>query len=224
LTIPAGIDARRKNKGSKKPSRKPKLQADTALPLLHDLAMHQMHSWRDEGLPIPELVARYRAGEILYVACGGISHTGVHVLRDAGYSARVVGVVTQQPFNGVDGHIMLEVWQQGAWRLYDIDGNRRAVDSAGRGVNIVTQVAQVAAGGGHIWEEIADDPRSPGVYVPDPTWTQETLDARVFGTPWIVLSDDATEAFHDATDRARLEAMGHRYLDKKAWDRLIGKP
>ena len=190
---------------------------------MRDLAFHHVHSWDQEGMPIPELVAKYRAGEILHVICGSISEVGVQVLRDAGYQARVVGVVTQQPFNGTDGHIMLEVWQQGGWRLYDIDGNRRAVDAAGNGVNIITQVE---AGANRLWEAIADDPRWPvedeAAQAADPT--QAALDQRVFGTPWILLKSN-NEGFHDATDRARLELeLGHVYVDAKTWKRLLGKP
>lgn len=217
---------RKKSKSNRKSNKKSKSnrasQADSTLPILSDLAMHHVHSWRDEGRPIPELVAKYRAGEILHVICGSISAVGVQVLRDAGYQARVVGVVTQQPFNGVDGHIMLEVWQQGAWRLYDIDGNRRAVDSALRGVSIVTQVE---AGTSRLWQSIADDPRAAPEEDVDQEadWTQAALDQRVFGTPWILL-ESQNEAFHDDTDRTRLEAMGHVYLQKEVWHRLLAKP
>jgi hypothetical protein len=223
LTFSTGVVDAKKRKSNK--PKKSKLKRDAPLPILTDLAMHHQHGWADEGKPISELVAMYRRGEIISCICGSISHTGVAILRDAGYAARVVGVVTQQPFNGNDGHIMLEVWVAGAWRLYCLDWNRRAVDSKGRGVSLIDQVR---AGAGRIWEPIAQDahnaPDFDDVATPWSDWTLEQLDARVFGTPWIVLKDDATEAFHDATDRTRLEAMGHRYLNKKQWKRLTGKP
>lgn len=229
VAIPA-IAAGKKRKKPKKKARRtqkskaqPKPKADSTLSIMRDLALHHVHSWDQEGMPIPELVAKYRAGETLLVICGSISAVGVQVLRDAGYHARVVGVVTQQPFNGTDGHIMLEVWQQGGWRLYDIDGNRRAVDASGNGVNIISQVE---AGANRLWEAIADDPRWPvageAAQAADPV--QAALDQRVFGTPWILLQSNH-EAFHDATDRARLQSeLGHVYVDAKTWKRLLGKP
>lgn len=221
LTCPLGGASKRRKAGKSAKAKPGKLKADPPLPLMHDLAQHHRHGWRDEGDPIPDLVARYRAGEILECICGSISAVGVQVLRDAGLPARVVGVVTQQPFNGTDGHIMLEVWLAGAWRLYDLDGNRRAVDAAGRGVGLI---AQVAAGANRRWESIASDPRAATDGTPDPSPAyQAELDQRVFGTPWIV-RPDGSMVFHDAADRARMEATGHVYVDKPAWQRLLGKP
>ncbi len=227
LALPTLAAGKNKNKKRKKSKSKPKPQpmtepqADTALPILNDLALHHVHSWRDEGMPISDLVARYRAGEILHVICGSISAVGVQVLRDAGYQARVVGVVTKQPFNGADGHVMLEVWQPGGWRLYDIDGNRRAVNSVGWGVNIVTQVE---AGANRLWASIADDPRWVAREVPllEENEGQAALDQRVFGTPWI--QKGRRQVFHDAADRKRLEAIGHTYVKAPDWNRLLAQP
>lgn len=221
LACPLGVAGKRR-KAQKAANAKPgKLKPDTPLPVMHDVAQHHRHGWRDEGDPIPDLVARYRAGDILQCICGSISAVGVQVLRDAGLSARVVGVVTQQPFNGTDGHIMLEVWQQGSWRLYDLDGNRRAVDATGRGINLV---AQVAAGVNRIWEPIASDPRSATDGTPDPSPAyQAALDQRVFGTPWIA-TPAGGGVFHDASDRSRVEGKGHTYVNKQVWQRLLGKP
>lgn len=229
--IPAHQASAKKNKRTRKKANKVKRtnalnpKADATLPLLRDLAMHHQHSLRDEGTPIPDLVARYRAGETLHCICGSVSAVGVHLLREAGYQARVVGVVTKQPFVGDDGHIMLEVWQRGAWRLYDVDGNRRAVDSRRRGVSLV---AQVAAGSNRRWEQIANDPLPAPDFVstmpPDhPAYWTPAWDQRLFGTPRIVF-DGWKWGFHDAAERTRLEAAGHFWLGKKAWQRMLGKP
>jgi hypothetical protein len=223
LTVPLNAVGKKRKKSKPTPkSKTSKLKPDTPLPLMHDLAMHHRHGWRDEGAPIPDLVARYRAGEILQCICGSISAVGVQVLRDAGLPARSVGVITKQPFNSSeDGHVMLEVWDQGAWRLYDLDGNRRAVDGAGRGINLV---AQVAAGTNRIWEAIANDPRAATDGTPDPSPSdQAALDERVFGTPWIA-TPAGGGVFHDASDRARMEGKGHTYVSKQVWQRLLGKP
>lgn len=219
--LPQATSARRR------PPRKraSKLRPDTTLPLVRDLAMHHQHSLRDEGAPIADLVVRYRAGNTLYCICGSISAVGVRLLQEAGYPARIVGVVTRQPFVGDDGHIMLEVWQRGAWRLYDVDGNRRAVDSRGRGVGLI---AQVKAGSSRRWEQIADDPLPAPDFVstmpPDhPAYWTPAWDERLFGTPRIVVSSGQW-GFHDAAERARLEAAGHVWVSRKQWQRLLGKP
>lgn len=226
LALPAladGKNRKRKKKSKRKQNAKAHStpQPDTTLPVLSDLALHHVHSWDQEGMPIPDLVARYRAGEVLRTACGGISRVGVRVLRDAGYQARLAGVVTKQAFDGDnDGHIMLEVWDQDGWRLYDLDGNRRAVDAALHGVNLVTQVA---AGASRLWLAIDHD---PGALPTSPIATspaQAALDQRVFGTPWIQRPSGGG-VFHDATDRARVEAKGHTYVDEKEWEKLLGKP
>lgn len=228
LPAAAGGKTRKKPKHKRKAKRKaksvvlPTLQADRTLPILRDLAEHHVHSWEQEGLPLPDLVAKYRAGETLHVICGSISAVGVQVLRDAGYQARVVGVVTKQPFDGDnDGHIMVEVWQPGGWRLYDIDGNRRAVNAAGWGVNVVTQVE---AGANRMWQAIADDAR--GLAGDGPMLVNEAaqaaLDQRVFGTPWIQVGKK--QVFNDATDRKRLTARGHTFLKNRDWYRLLGNP
>jgi hypothetical protein len=230
LALPAAADGkkRKKPKHKQKSRRKqkpvvlPTLQADTTLPILRDLALHHVHSWDQEGLPIPDLVAKYRAGETLHVICGSISAVAVQVLRAAGYQARVVGVVTKQPFDGDnDGHIMVEVWQPGGWRLYDIDGNRRAVNAAGWGVNIVTQVE---AGANRLWEAIADG--AYGLSGDGPMLVndaaQAALDQRVFGTPWIQVG--RKQVFNDASDRKRLTARGHTYLKNRDWNRLLVAP
>lgn len=222
MALPFAADAR-KGKGKRKKG-KDQTKADSAIPLLRDLAAHHMHSVRDEGTPIADLVAQYRRGETLHVICGSISAVAAQLLREAGYDARVVGVQTREAFYGDDGHIMVEVWDDGAWRLYDIDGNRRAVDSRGRGVSIV---AQVAAGSGRLWESLANDPPTAPEFEPRPDdWLplySRAWDARVFGTPWLQ-QPDAWTVFQDDADRARMEAQGHRYVTEKAWQRLLGKP
>lgn len=220
--LAAGKNRKRKKK-SKKKSRpqQPEPQPDTTLPALSDLALHHVHSWDQEGMPIPDLVARYRAGEVRRTACGGISRVGVRVLRDAGYQARLAGVVTYQPFDGDnDGHIMLEVWDQDGWRLYDIDGNRRAVDAALHGVNLVTQVE---SGTSRLWLAIDHAPGALPTSPIDTRPAQAALDQRVFGTPWIQRPSGGG-VFHDASDRARVEKKGHTYVDEKEWEKLLGKP
>jgi hypothetical protein len=223
--LAAGKNKPRNRKGTHKKRKKATsdraLQRDTAQPLLSDLARHHVHSWDQEGMPIPELVAKYRAGEVLRTACGGVSRVGIQIMRDAGYSARLVGVVTYQAFDGDnDGHIMLEIWDQGAWRLYDVDGNRRAVDSTLHGVSIVTQVA---ASTSRLWLAIDHDPGAiPGSPV-DTSPAQAALDQRVFGTPWIQRPSGGG-VFHDATDRSRVEKKGHTYVGAQEWKRLLGKP
>jgi hypothetical protein len=214
----------RKQKQKSKPKAKanqPQPQPDSTLPIMSDLALHHVHNWDQEGMPIPDLVALYRAGETLRTACGGVSRVGVQVLREAGYQARLVGVVTKQVFDGDgDGHIMLEVWDRGGWRLYDVDGNRRAVDAALHGVSLVTQVA---AGASRLWQSIDHAPGASPASFRDTSPAQAALDQRVFGTPWIQRPSGGG-VFHDATDRARVEAKGHTYVEAEEWQRLLGEP
>lgn len=218
-TSVTGKNRKRKKRHKKKTQQDQELQPDATLPILRDLAQHHEHSWQDEGMAISKLVAKYRAGETLYVICGSVSRVGREVLQNAGYQARLVGVVTRQPFDGDnDSHVMLEVWQQNGWRLYDIDGNRRAIDSAGRGISVV---AQVAAGASMLWEAIDDPSVVPGTPM-ETSPAQSALDLRVFNIPWIQRPGGGG-VFHDA-DRARMTSKGHTYVSGKEWERLLRKP
>jgi hypothetical protein len=227
LALPTYVEGKTNRKKKKKQKQQQKkqqqeleLQPDATLPILRDLAQHHVHSWREEGMAISELVAKYRAGETLYVICGSISRVGQEVVQAAGYHARLVGVVTKEPFDGdSDGHIMLEVWDQDAWRLYDIDGNRRAIDSAGRGISVV---AQVAAGENMLWEAIDDPGIVPGTPM-EISPAQAALDQRVFNIPWIQRPSGGG-VFNDASEKARMQSQGHTYVNDKEWKRLLGRP
>ena len=223
LFLPAAAAGKKrkksKRKSKSKPGHIPTPQADATLPIMRDLAQHHVHSWRDEGMAIPKLVDMYRAGETLYVICGSVSRVGREVMQNAGYQARLVGVVTREPFDGDnDSHVMLEVWHQNGWRLYDIDGNRRAIDAAGRGISVV---AQVAAGANMLWEAIDDPSTVPGTPM-ETSPAQAALDQRVFDIPWIQRPSGGG-VFHDS-DRARMKSKGHTYVSGKEWQRLLGKP
>lgn len=226
LAIPAAADGKKRKKSSKhkrrnKPNQQPDPQPDSTLPILSDLALHHVHSWDQEGVSIPKLVAQYRAGETLHVICGSISRVGRQLLSDAGYHARLVGVISREPFDGnSDSHVMLEVWVRDGWRLYDIDGNRRAVDSALHGASLITQVE---AGASRLWLAIDHDPGAVPTTPVATSAAQAALDQRVFGTPWIQRPSGGG-VFHDATDRARVEKKGHTYVGADEWQRLLGKP
>ncbi|HEX6022762.1 MAG TPA: transglutaminase domain-containing protein [Solirubrobacter sp.] len=132
--------------------------ASSADAILRDLAANQTHSWIDDELALDEIVAKYEAGNRLYVTCGNVAEVGRRLLRAEGYTARVVQTITRHEFDYFnDGHLMLEVWLDNRWQLYDLDVNRRAVDAAGEGVSLVDQVA-AAREGRALWQPIADDP------------------------------------------------------------------
>jgi hypothetical protein len=228
LVLPDFADGKGKHKHRKRKKHRKKrqrqtdqeLQPDSTLPILRDLAQHHVHSWEEEGMAISKLVVKYRAGETLYVICGSISRVGREVMQAAGYHARLVGVVTKEPFDGdSDSHVMLEVWDRDAWRLYDIDGNRRAIDSAGRGISVV---AQVAAGPNMLWEAIDDPSTVPGTPM-DVSPAQAALDQRVFDIPWIQRPSGGG-VFNDASEKARMKSKGHTYVDDKEWKQLLGRP
>lgn len=224
LLLPAAAEGQKrkksKRKSKSKPSPIPNPQADTTLPVLSDLARHHVHSWRDEVMEISKLTAKYRAGVTLYVICGSVSRVGVHVLHDARYQARLVGVVTREPFDGDnDSHVMLEVWHQNGWRLYDVDGNRRAIDAAGRGISVV---AQVAAGPSMLWEAIDDPSTIPGTPM-ETSPKQAALDQRVFDIPWMQRPSGGG-VFNNASEKARMQSKGHTYVEAQEWKCLLGKP
>jgi hypothetical protein len=132
-------------------------KAATPKQILSDLAANQTHSWIDNGLGFDKLTARYKAGERINVTCGFVSEVARRLLVEAGYTARVVQVITHQEFDWLnDGHAMVEVWADRRWHLYDVDANLRAVDPLGRGLSLVEQM-QAVKNGSALWEPIADD-------------------------------------------------------------------
>jgi hypothetical protein len=126
--------------------------------ILRDLAAHQIHSWTDNSIGFPAMVAKYQAGERLNITCYYVSEVARQLLHAAGYPARVVETITREPFNDFDdGHSMVEVFTGGQWQLYDIDANERAVDANGAGISLVDQ-AEAVREGRALWEPIASDP------------------------------------------------------------------
>lgn len=133
-------------------------RADTPGQILRDLAANQTHSWTDNSIGYRAMVDRYKAGERLNVTCGYVSEVARRLLVEAGYTARVVQVITRDEFDGLnDGHAMVEVFADRRWRLYDVDANARAVDTAGQGVSLVEQIEAVKQDRAY-WEPLADDP------------------------------------------------------------------
>jgi hypothetical protein len=132
--------------------------AATPKQILSDLAANQTHSWIDNSLGFDKLTARYKAGERINVTCGFVSEVARRLLVEAGYTARVVQVITHQEFDGLnDGHAMIEVAADGRWHLYDVDANVRATDAQGRGMSLLEQMDAVREDRA-LWEPIAFDP------------------------------------------------------------------
>jgi hypothetical protein len=173
------------------------------------------------------------------VSCGNVAELARELLREAGYPARVVQVITDDEFNYFDdGHLMTEVFYEGRWQLYDVDANLRAVDANGDGVPLVDQLAAVQAGTAR-WEAIATDP----LYLqtePDPTL--RALAARIFSDPVgyyrhvmgvaLLPSDPAGTVngpmlYHDATQQAHLSAYQagwRRFATDGEWQTLTTTP
>jgi hypothetical protein len=104
------------------------------------------------------MFAKYYSGGKLYVTCGHVAEIGRQLVSAAGYPARVVQVITRDEFDySNDGHLMLEVYADGRWQLYDLDSNVKAVDDQGRPQSLVEQVDAVRENRAH-WQIIADDP------------------------------------------------------------------
>jgi hypothetical protein len=192
---------------------------ETATPdeILSHLAQDQTHSWVDDAIGFPAMMRLYAEGEHLYVTCGNAAEIGRELLYDAGYVGRVVQVITDGPFDYTnDGHLMLEVWLDGRWQLYDVDANVRAVDANGNGVALIDQVAAIQADTGQ-WQQIADDPLY-NVNEPDPNLL--ALAEQVFSDPaafylhvmGVALlpgnsdgTDNGPMLYHDPAEAAHLE-------------------
>jgi hypothetical protein len=188
------------------------------------LARDHVHGYAGDLVPLALLEAQVAAGERIVGSCGTIARLGQRALTRAGLTSRLVGSLTRDPYTGDDGHIMLEVWNATGWHVYDLDGNRQAVDAAGHGIPIV---GLCAARPRH-WRILADDP----LYIlDDPRWAEMTVAwaadiegwyDHILGIPTIY--DYRDWWFHDDADRPKAESLGFRYATAEEWHALLGAP
>jgi hypothetical protein len=187
--------------------------------ILANLAAQHAHGNRDNLVPLDELEARLAAGERIEVTCTIISVLAQRRLRRARVPSRLVLTMTRGPYDDLDnGHTMIEVKVGDAWSVYDLDGNRRAVDSKGGGVSVV----DLCKSSSRRWQPIAYDPAFD-----DPKWAgslwsinQAAWDDKVMGVP--LIEHGSLFAFRDEADRARIEAYAptYRFVSKKTWQKL----
>lgn len=84
----------------------------------------------------------------LRLTCGHQTQWVANILTAYGVPTRAVSLLTMGPTDDVnDGHVVLEAHIGGAWKLYDVDNNRRFVSAtAGARVDGNTLVEEAAAG------------------------------------------------------------------------------
>ena len=179
--------------------------------LMGYLAAHDWNGFSDDDVPEATLLERIRHGGRIHVLCSVIADIGRQVAIAHGIPARLVFTLTNRPFNGNDGHALVELRISGRWVLYDLDHNRRAIDKHGQPNGLV---AQIKAGHDRRWYLIAHD-GGPGI-------SAEEYD-RVFGTALIETSP-GEYAYHTAHDERHIdvEYPGAYWVTAAAWRRFGG--
>lgn len=189
-------------------------------PMLAALAALQTHGYDEDGTPLDRLEAKLANGERIVVSCGTIARLGVRALTRGGYTARLVGGLTKDPYTGNDdGHIMLEVLVNGGWRVYDLDLNHTSDRS----------IVDLVASHPRSWSVIANDPLF--VDNPDPAyqaWLDQwatNLDGwydHILGIPTICYQ--GYWWFRDDGERSRAESLGFQYANAELWQTLLAPP
>lgn len=89
--------------------------------LLHSVSWMHAHGYRDTLLNFSEAAAITKNDRV-HLICGNISVFATTMLAEYGYSARNVVFLTLNPWNDYNnGHTMIEVKENGTWKLWDID-------------------------------------------------------------------------------------------------------
>jgi len=174
-------------------------QAQTPTQALTSLARHTTHGWVDDTKPLPVLEHKLNTGQRIYVTCGTISRLAVRKMQRMGVPARLVGAVTTRPqMNGDDGHVLVEVRLNGRWQVFDLDNNRKPVDSAGHGITIRQFVAQTR----RYFVPLANDRKVSWAGV-------EQYRAH---SGWIFASEAGLQRWYD-----RILGIPTMYTDSRAW-------
>ena len=107
------------------------------------IAIRQYPGWFDDKLTPVEMSER-AVDRPLYTTCGPVSAWAVELLKEAGFTARLVMVMTLDKWNATDnGHTFVEVRQRGGWVAYDIHRKVRWTDDSGRGLSMVEWIDRV---------------------------------------------------------------------------------
>lgn len=96
---------------------------DNITVLLSSIAWIHTHGNRDDGLPYFKLKEKAKHSK-LFLTCGYISKFTHEILNELGVKSRIANGCTLHNLTGYDdGHVMIEVFTDGKWILYDIDNN-----------------------------------------------------------------------------------------------------
>jgi hypothetical protein len=110
------------------------------------IATRQFPGWFDDALT-PRQMSRTALHRPLYTTCGPVSTWAVELLREAGFKARLVMVMTRDRWNATDnGHTFVEIRSGGRWVAYDIHRKLRWTDEHGRGLSMTEWVSRVPSG------------------------------------------------------------------------------
>jgi hypothetical protein len=210
--------------------------AETPYQALAQLAAQQTHGWADRDLSYKQLEAKLDSGERIYVPCGIVAILGLRLMHRMGAPTRLVGTFANErgdlydvPDDTLESHAMLEVWENGRWQLYDLDGNVKAVDQDGRGVGI-----EQFAEGPRYYDRLTDESglevynaqNSP--YRNYEEWlfaNPETWYDRVLGTVSILPPGGQVYYFNDPTLKSILGPMaGYEWVDAQQWDHVVDAP
>lgn len=90
---------------------------------------HHLHAQNDEGMTGQVLSDAARTHK-LRLRCGYVVDWLIWWLGAWGWTVRKIQLLTQEPSNGVnDGHLALEIFHEGKWKLWDISNGFHFVDN-----------------------------------------------------------------------------------------------
>ena len=167
------------------------------------------------------------------VPCGMVSILGLRVAQRLGVPARLVGTFANQrndmldvPDDTLESHAMLEVWEEGRWVVYDLDGNVRAVDQNSKGVG-VNDFAQ----GPRRYDSLATDELYDPAESPYPAYERwlfanhEAWYDRVLGTVAVKPPGWTVYFFTDPALKEQLgPTAGYEWLEADRWRQLVDAP
>lgn len=176
------------------------------------------HGLADKGKSSEELLEKAKTQK-LSINCGDVA---LFVLKNLNIKARIVTTLTLEEWNSYDtGHTMVEVFDDGRWKVYDLDNNVRLL-ADGQPLNFL-EFAERAASGDYQIEKIADDAEYSvegskkagydySFYFEAIFSSEETLRQwykRVIQVP--LVGEYPTYYFFDEVNRARIESYASNY-------------
>jgi hypothetical protein len=114
--------------------------------LISAICHNHIHGVADEGVEYQTM--SNRGMQVRWrLRCGVIAGMCAWLLPQVGVSSRVINVKTVGPLTGYDdGHLVLETYHSGAWRMWDLTNRCYWRDGTGKHLSTAEFIAHIAGG------------------------------------------------------------------------------